>query len=530
MKNIVNIINFVRDVEPRRPKDLYTPVVKQLEIIRENGLRGTFLLQYDVLCDEKFIELFKNNSDICELGVWCEVVQPLVEKVGAVWNGRYPWDWFCNAGFLISYVPTVRKKLVDEIMRKFKGVFGYYPESIGAWHFDAQSMARFSDKYDVKACCICRDQVGTDGYTMQGGYYNQAYFPSRNNMFCPASTDEMQINMPVFRMLGSDPIYAYNYKAVDYGLPDECPTLEPVWHSFGGSEKWCKWFFDEVFDGTGHSFQYTQAGQENSFGWDHMDNGIEFQFPYIKKLQDEGKIEVMTLAQAGKWYSENFKSTPPASISALSDWKGSGHKAIWYNSKYYRAGLFWDNGIVCLRDLYVFNEDLEEKYLRKPCRTESCEFRNLPIIDSALYTSVGSARGAGAYFKCDCKDIIWSDISYAENDGCSYVTLTSENLALRIRFSEDTVLISGSSDDWYIESEYDKDLVYSDSASQAFDNKENSNFSATRITDALADEKHMRFRFEGIEYGISAVQGKITDYFDLFPENGAAEIKIDGKC
>ena len=67
--------------------------------------------------------------------------------------------------------------------------------------------------------------------------YNGAYYPSVNNMFCPANNPENQINMPVFRMLGSDAIYAYDYQVTDYNN-DGIPTLEPVWNPGGGSEVW----------------------------------------------------------------------------------------------------------------------------------------------------------------------------------------------------------------------------------------------------------------------------------------------------
>lgn len=56
MKNIVNIINFVRGIEPRpgRNIDLYQPVREQIRLMRENDLTGTFLLQYDALIDAQF--------------------------------------------------------------------------------------------------------------------------------------------------------------------------------------------------------------------------------------------------------------------------------------------------------------------------------------------------------------------------------------------------------------------------------------------------------------------------------------------
>ena len=58
---IVNIVNFIRLLEPRDPaitEDvLYQTVVKQVEIMKKYKLGGTFLLQYDALMDGRYQSL-----------------------------------------------------------------------------------------------------------------------------------------------------------------------------------------------------------------------------------------------------------------------------------------------------------------------------------------------------------------------------------------------------------------------------------------------------------------------------------------
>lgn len=51
MKNIANIINFVRAVEPREKDNSYLPETtrKELELCRRYSFRSTVLLQYDAL-------------------------------------------------------------------------------------------------------------------------------------------------------------------------------------------------------------------------------------------------------------------------------------------------------------------------------------------------------------------------------------------------------------------------------------------------------------------------------------------------
>ncbi|MDR2763616.1 MAG: hypothetical protein LBB90_01115, partial [Tannerella sp.] len=64
---IVNIINFIRQLEPRTTDPgmmqdvLYETVVEQVNQLKRYGLPGTFLLQYDALVNPKYQALLKNE-------------------------------------------------------------------------------------------------------------------------------------------------------------------------------------------------------------------------------------------------------------------------------------------------------------------------------------------------------------------------------------------------------------------------------------------------------------------------------------
>ena len=122
MKNIVNIINFVRQCEPRSEDDsyLFNTTKEELELCRQYGFPSTLLLQYDALIDERYIQLIKNYTENTEIGLWLEVVKPLTEAVGINWQGRYPWDWHNDVGFLVGYTKEERILLIDESFKKFK--------------------------------------------------------------------------------------------------------------------------------------------------------------------------------------------------------------------------------------------------------------------------------------------------------------------------------------------------------------------------------------------------------------------------
>ncbi len=119
----------------------------------------------------------------------------------------------------------------------------------------------------------------------------------------PAQTTAGQINVPIFRMLGSDPIYQYG--ATSPGVV----TLEPVYPSAGGSVGWVAWFMDSLINQPSLAFGYAQAGQENAFGWSAMASGLTGQVALFAAQAQAGEIQVKTLAQTGEWFSRNYSVT-----------------------------------------------------------------------------------------------------------------------------------------------------------------------------------------------------------------------------
>mgnify|MGYP001056533981 FL=1 len=385
---IVNIINFIRGVEPRTEVDLLEPVKKQIELARKYDLPSTFLLQYDALIRPEFVELLKTQlGPDDEIGVWLEVVQPQVEAAGMKWRGRFPWDWHTDVGFTIGYSPEERRRLVDVLMRKFKEVFGRYPKSVGCWLIDAPTLNYLAEKYGIVAACICKDQSGTDGYTLWGGYWNQAYYPSRRNAFMPAQTAAGQVDVPVFRMLGSDPIDQY-----DTGIGAERQgviTLEPVYPEAGGNPRWVGWFLEVNVHEPCLAFAYMQAGQENSFGWPAMEKGLQDQYPRLAALRDEGEIRVETLAESGEWFRKTFDRTPATAMVALEDFEGRDRGGIWYESARYRLNLAFEGDSWRIRDIHRFDERYPERYLETRVETNDAFYDTLPVIDGYNWSQPG---------------------------------------------------------------------------------------------------------------------------------------------
>ncbi len=393
---IVNIVNFIRLLEPRDPKItedvLYQTVLRQIEMMRKYRLKGTFLLQYDALMDLRYQTLLKSlPRDSFEIGAWWEIPQPMVEKAGLPWRGRYPWDWRANIGFSTGYSPEQREQLADVYMKDFKKIFGYYPASVGSWFIDAYTLTYLYEKYNIVASCNCKDQYGTDGYTLWGGYWNQAYYPSKMNSYMPAQNEKNQIPVPIFRMLGSDPIRQYD-KGLG-GSRQGVITLEPVYRDGGGDSAWVDWYFKQFVDGASLNFAYAQAGQENSFTWDAMARGFEIQMPLIARLRDEKRLQVETLAASGTWFKSRYKLTPPTAVTVTEDIKGSDRKTVWFDSRFYRINLIWENGALRIRDIHLFDEKVPSVYETQAATSNECSFFTLPFVDGYVWSKPSLIAG-----------------------------------------------------------------------------------------------------------------------------------------
>lgn len=392
---IINIVNFIRQTDYRvedSDRKLYETVCRQVELVNRYDLPATFLLEYDALINPLYQKLLKTKlRNGAEIGAWWELTQPHIEAAGLKWRGEHPWVSHANIAFSTGYTKEERERLVDVYMRKFKDVFGTYPKSVGSWYIDAHTLAYMHDRYGIEASCNCKDQIGTDGYTLWGGYWNQAYYPSRLNAYMPAQTGAGQIPVPVFRMLGSDPIYQY-----DDGLGNERQgviSLEPVYKHAGMNRKWVDYFFDALTDGPCLAFGYAQAGQENSFTWDNMREGLEMQMPLIDSLQRAGKVRVETLGESGRWFRKRFPLTPATAVTTVSDVRGEGNKTVWYDSRYYRANLLWEKGRFRFRDIHLFDERFKSEYLDTPGTGDRFLFYTLPFVDGFMWSKSEDRAG-----------------------------------------------------------------------------------------------------------------------------------------
>ena len=506
-RQIINIINFVRYFDPRTTDDLTEPVREQIRLMKQHNLRGTFLLQYDTLLSDRYIEIFKAlDPNQFEMGVWFEVVQPQTESCGIPWTGRWAWDWHTHCGFSVGYTREQREQLVDILYERFKTVFGYYPRVFGSWLFDTHTVRYIADRYGADAYCNCKEQYGTDGYTLWGSFYGQAYYPSRNNVFMPAQSEESRLDVPLFRMLGSDPVYQFDFEldpSQEKPIIQRVITLEPVYTESGGGgdDHWVDWFMKENFNGDCLSFGYAQAGQENSFGWAGMSHGLTYQFALFEQLQKEGKIEVEPFGETGRWFKETYRDTPPSAITAHTAFD-SDKNTVWYSTKYFRTNLYSDGEAVRIRDLHIFTEQLTDPYEEAVCTENHATYETLPFIDGNRYTGKGVLAGGWLRY-ADGSAIGVEDMTFTDNgDGSATVCFGDITAELQ----EDALILTAP-----------KPFV--------LENRIGIDGGHLPEVRGLTD-RELALSYCGVDYAVLAVKGTFLDSHTLSSEENVLELRF----
>lgn len=385
---IVNVMNFIRQCEPRiasADKMLFPTTQAQIEMVKKYGVENTFLLQYDTLCDPKYVELFQREKDErMEIGLWYEIVEPMTSAVGLPYRSEFGWAWDYHIvpGFSMGYTQEERRMLIDEAMNKFKSVFGYYPKTVASWVIDTYTVNYLADHYDISAMGICRDQMNVDAYTLHGGYFNQAYYPSRKNMFTPAQSDELRVKVPMFRLLGTNPITNYDgrkYKSEEHAKTWDY-TLEPAWKIL---PEIVDWFYQTYYRSEDMGFSYSQIGQENSFSEHNIVPQISME---IEKALELGDVKFMKMCDTGEWFKEQYPNeTPVTAVTALENWDSTDVQSVYYDSQYYVGNIFRHEQKVFIRALYKFDETVEDKYMNTVCDVDYAVYENLPIVDTRIW-------------------------------------------------------------------------------------------------------------------------------------------------
>ena len=266
-------------------------------------------------------------------------------------------------------------------------------------------------------------------------------------------------------------------------------------------------------------YAYTQTGQENSFTWNVMSKGYEIQMPLIARLRDEKKLKVETLEESGNWFRSRFNVTPPTAVTINEDLKGSNCKTVWFDSRYYRLNLLWENGFLRFRDIHLFNEKLPSAYYTQKATSNECSFFTLPFVDGFIWSD--SSKIAGLRFKAiiNGKEVSLKGYNPVITDSISgklHISwpLNSFDGTLVINLDERQIkmkIVTGDSVNWFLE------LTASDNSKLPF----------LKVKSNSVDCK-----FEGINYSVTALQGTFSKpsnkiIFRIIPNDNSLILNFD---
>lgn len=389
--NYVNIVNPVRGDEffDIKPTDILLNGVRiQKKITDEFNLKATWLLRYDVLNLQKFTSYFENGFDGHEFGIFMEVTPQMAKdadvpfpKGGVFWHDA-------NKIFLSGYIPEQRIKLIDLIFKKFKEVFGYFPESAGAWHIDAYSARYMAEKYNVTSVLICADQFSTDAYQIWGGWWGVPYYPSKFNILSPAQTTKNKLDLVVSWWAARDPLLGYGGSIIEstYSVQVNDYTF-----MHGLDINYFQKLLDDYLTYPGNQFGQVTIGLENDMDFNLLEKGFRDQLGEIAKREKAGEISVVTMSEFSNWYRNNFKGLSP-------DHFLNG----WIMSKDFRLGYFEKDGQKHIRDLRIYNETWPETNLLTANPWRSLSLNNSYKIDTVRF----SEKDVALPEKIDLKSLV----------------------------------------------------------------------------------------------------------------------------
>lgn len=251
-----------------------------------------------------------------------------------------------------------------------------------------------------------------------------------------------------------------------------------------------------------------------------MKQGYEMQMPKIAELARHGTVRVMTLAEAGRWFSGRYTLTPATAMSAMSDYSSRDGKTVWFNSRFYRANLFWTGGSFRFRDIQVYNQDYKSLYLDAPGTSTECHYQALPFVDGCLWSEDGDSAGLRIIERDNAgrmKETKCGKPSVSTNSNHTIVTMTSSmGNTYTITMDERSITVASDS-----KADYCLELATALQARLPF----------TKIVDksisAISGVQAYEIRI--LKGGVKALQHKKNVVFQLVPNKGRVEIDLAQK-
>jgi hypothetical protein len=170
---------------------------------------------------------------------------------------------------------------------------------------------------------------------------------------------------------------------------------------------------------------------------------------------------------------------------------------MWFDSRFYRMNILWENGTLRIRDIHLFDENMPSVYETTPATANECTFFTLPVVDGYIWSKPDRLAGLRLKASVNGKEILLEGgdpLFTRKGDDIMHVSwpLRTVKGSLEIDLSEKKMameLRGGPSIDWWLE------LTTADGVKLPYDS-----VSAQRVDCS----------FEGMKYSIRLEKGSFS--------------------
>ena len=399
----------------------------QQRVAHDNGLRTTIQMTYASLFNREAVAIAKEHH--AKYG----------DEIGSTFLGLQCWEFrekFKSKELAIwLFSMEDKKKIVDEVLGKFREVFGFYPTSTGSYYMDAELVNYIKEKYPMVKAAIatCWEEgpkafwnANNSWYTIfDGGPWNP-WIPSKRNIHCPASDEADDIGIVAIPHLSRDLMAVFDGPGSYYGTHPqnilrgmvyenrEIPYFQNIVDQYRAMHKYNRGYaYNMMFVGPGWMSKNGRWEADYALLLKTYEDGMA----YYGQLKKDGKAKDLTMSEFADVYRHDRPYTRPECTLWKDILYGSKRQQFWYADPWMRFCLDMNQGGAMI-DLRPY----AAKLLR-PCGvgTKHLQDASYPFLVQSLYRAGYFTHYAGEGAVKSCK------FSYQgeEVDLCACRTLAS---------------------------------------------------------------------------------------------------------
>jgi hypothetical protein len=381
----------------------------QQRIAHDNGLRTTIQMTYASLFNEEAIAIaleqrarYGDEIGATFLGLQCQEFRDRFKsKELAIW----------------LFSMEDKKRIVDEVLGRFRQVFGFYPTSTGSYYMDAELVNYVKQRYPTikVAVATCWEEgpkayrnANNSWYTLfDGGPWNP-WIPSKRNIHCPASDEEDDIGIVAIPHLSRDLMAVFDGPGSYYGTHPqnilrgmvyegrEIPYFRNLVDQYRSMVKYNRGYaYNMVFVGPGWMSKTGRWEADYEFLLKSYQDGMA----YYGQLKRQGQVQDVTMSEFADIYRRERPYTRPECTLWQDILYGSQRQQFWYADPWLRLCLDMNQGGAMI-DLRPY----AAKLLR-PCGvgTRCLQDASYPFVVQSLYRAGYFTHYAGEGAVKSCK-------------------------------------------------------------------------------------------------------------------------------